>query len=136
MANTKEEDVDDILQEIQALETKAELLESKLEAAEAEEAAEEKDWYPENTDARAWYAEADDGDTLDQEEGEEEEAHTEEEEHKELAQSCSSSSSSSTRPLAGWPKKSATQRRNQANRAEAEGRKAKGTWAEKCSETR
>ena len=43
MANTKEEDVDDILQEIQALETKAELLESKLEAAEAEEAAEEKD---------------------------------------------------------------------------------------------
>ena len=156
VANTKEEDVDNILREMQALETNAELLESKLEAEEAEEAAEDKDLYQDNTDARAWYAEADDEDMLDQEEGEEEEAHTEEEEHfgqkvhgeqdKELAQA--SSSISSTRPLAGWPaqasgssssrwpKKSAKQRRNQANRAEAEGRKAKGTWAEKHSEMR
>ena len=38
--------------------------------------------------------------------------------------------------MAGRPKTSAMQRRKQAKRAEAEGRKAKGTWAQKHSDMR
>ncbi|MFM7985703.1 MAG: hypothetical protein ACKPKO_40960, partial [Candidatus Fonsibacter sp.] len=65
----EEEDADALLQELQVLEPKAELLKATVEAAEAEGAAEERGWYQEATCARDWYAEADDEAMLDQEEG-------------------------------------------------------------------